>query len=223
MKYLKSLNEIAGGNIEINNDIKDHLSQYPFLDYSIRDLDDGVMLTFGRASSVGYIKGLLDPYIIKIIEKKPIKIKVTGNKKMDDYSRFKNKPIIGNLIKIDFPHFRIKSLPAKSDTGATVSSLHSDTINVNLKKGTVTFKPLDAKYDQFKNRTYTFPLEAQIRVQSSNGDEEIRPMIKLDIIIDEKKYQTYFTLANREELEYPVLLGKDLLSNFLIDAGIKED
>jgi len=64
-------------------------------------------------------------------------------------------------------------------------------------------------------------LYSEIKVQSSNGDEEARPLIKMDIEIKGKVMESYFSLADRKELEFPVLIGKDVLSGkFLINPGI---
>lgn len=212
--------EAYNPHMEINNEIKDFLSQYPYLQYNIKDLEDGVELSFGKGIGVKYIKNLLDPYKINLTSKDPIIIKVTGKKNVDRFDDYKGKIIIGNIETINIPKLGIKDLPIKIDSGATTSSLHVEYLKKDNQKNTVTFIPLDDRFDQYNKRTYTMPMEAQIRVQSSNGDNEGRPMIKLDIELKGKTIKTYFTLADRKELEYPILIGKDILSgNFLVDAA----
>lgn len=219
MKHIK-IYEIHSPNLELNNEIKDHLSQFPYLGYSITDLDDGLEINFGKGIGIKYVKGILDPYHIKVINKNPLKLKLTGKKNVDRFEEFKGKTLIGNIENIDIDKLKIKALASKIDTGATTSSLHCEYIKINNDSNKVTFIPLDDSYDEYTGQKITLPLESTIRVQSSNGDHEARAMIKVDIELKGKTVETYFTLSNREELEYPVLIGKDILSgNFIVDAS----
>lgn len=209
-------------SLELNNEVKDHLSQFPFLAYNVKDLDDGVEITFSKdLKNIKYLKGLLDPYKIKILSKSPIKFKIFSKKNIDNYKDYQNRTIIQNVEAIDFPELKIKGLKVKVDTGATCTSLGVSFLKINRQTKKVTFIALNDKYEQYTGEKITLPLESEIRVQSSNGDEESRPLIKTDIVIKDKTYECFMTLANRDELEYPVLLGKDILSgNFLINPGI---
>lgn len=207
-------------NLELNNEVKHHLSQFPYLSYSVKDLDDGLELSFEKGLKPKYVIGLLDPYKVKVLVKEPLKLKLTGKKKIDKFQDFQGKTVIGNIEQINFPQFNMKQIPSKIDSGATTSSIHVSYLKKDLKNKKVTFILLDERFDAYTGKQITLPLDSTIRVQSSNGEDEARPMIKLDIELKGKLLETYFTLTDREELEYPILIGKDILSgNFIIDAA----
>lgn len=91
-----------------------------------------------------------------------------------------------------------KKISAKIDTGATKSS-----INISLAK------KLGLTKDIWEIK----------KINSANG-EEYRPVIKSKIKIKNKKLPIKFTLTNRSNLKYPVLIGRDILKrNFLVDVS----
>lgn len=58
-------------------------------------------------------------------------------------------------------------------------------------------------------------------IHIGSGNKEDRPVVLFDIIFDGKKYTDVpFSLADRTENEYPVLIGKDFISKIdkLIDV-----
>lgn len=58
-------------------------------------------------------------------------------------------------------------------------------------------------------------------IHIGSGNKEERPVVLFDIIFDGKKYTDVpFSLADRTENEYPVLIGKDFISKIdkLIDV-----
>jgi hypothetical protein len=209
-------------NMDLNNDIKNHLSQFPYLSYTIKDDGAAVIYTFNKDVSLKYAKGVLDPFKIEILGSDPVKIRIVSKKPVDSYEEFKGKVLIGSTEKIDIPTLKLKDIDVKVDSGASCSSLHCSWIHVDRNKKKVSFIPLDKSYKQFNNTKFVFPLMEEVNVQNSGGEQESRPLIKLDIIIKGKTYETFFSLTNREELEYPILIGRDIISgNFLIDVGIK--
>lgn len=206
-------------NMDFDNEVKNHLSQFPYLSYTIKEEDGGMVITFNKDVSLTYAKGLLDPFKIEIKNEFPVKLKVISKKPVDSFEEYKGKMIIGPTEKIDIPTLGLKGLAVKVDSGATCSSLHCSAIHVDKKTKKVSFVPLDKSYPQFNNKRFTLPLMEEVRVQSSNGQEEARPLVKVDIIIKGKTYETFFSLTNREELEFPILLGRDILGRFLIDTS----
>lgn len=206
--------------MDLNNEVKDHLSQFPYLSYTFKEEDGGIILTFNKDVSLKYAKGLLDPFKIEVKNEFPVKFKIISKKLVDTFEEFKGKMIIGSTEKIDIPTLGFKSLDSKIDSGATCSSLHCSWIHVDRKNKKVSFVPLDKSYSQFNSKKFTLPLTEEVKVQNSGGDEESRPLVKVDIVIKGKTFETFFSLTNREELEYPILIGRDVISgNFLIDVG----
>ena len=220
MSHLKTF-ELYNANMELKNDVRHHLSQFPHLKYSINDTGDVLKITFSKSIHLDYkyYKGLLDPYKSDVISKmNPVRLELTGKKNLDSYTIFKDKTIVSNIESIDIPSLDINKLEVKIDTGATVSSIHSNHIKIDGNK--VQFSPLDDRFTQFNGKMYKADLEDQIKVQSSNGEDEERPLIILEIILKGKKVKGFFTLSDRKELEYPILIGKDILSgNFIVDPA----
>jgi len=62
-------------------------------------------------------------------------------------------------------------------------------------------------------------------IHIGSGNKEERPVVLFDIIFDGKKYKDVpFSIADRSENEYPVLVGKDFVSKIdkLIDVDKEE-
>ena len=57
-------------------------------------------------------------------------------------------------------------------------------------------------------------------VRSSNGEQQERHVVEADVVIAGQVIRTEFTLADREAMNFPVLLGRRLLrGNFLVDVA----
>jgi hypothetical protein len=130
------------------------------------------------------------------------------------------KIIIGRKDHADLPTFGLKNVPVKIDTGAYSSSIHCDHITLIeegdekcLKVeffGTETEEAPIVVFDSFETK----------KVRSSTGQEEIRYFVKGDIVLFGKKYQTMFSLSERLNMRYPILLGRKLLKNkFIVDSS----
>lgn len=135
-----------------------------------------------------------------LVEKDPKTLKIIGN---------------STLIKI----CDIKNIPAKIDTGATISSVWASNINVNNKKQLefCLFAPESDLYtgekivvDEFKVR----------QVRNSTGQESVRYLVTLPSVIKGKKIRASYTLADRSRNDFPVLIGRRaLLGKFLVDVS----
>lgn len=63
------------------------------------------------------------------------------------------------------------------------------------------------------------PITRTTRIKSSHGDS-VRPVIKAELEIKNKKIQTSFNLTNRSHMKCPVLIGKEVLKKgFIIDPS----
>lgn len=130
----------------------------------------------------------------------------------------KNRKTIGRIDKADFPDLGIENLEVKIDTGAYRSSLHCETAE-EVNKGNV---PILVYTLLHNGKTYKFETAHFSRktVKSSTGIPEERFMIETSIVLFQHTYATSFSLSNRENMKYPVLLGRTLLSrNFLVDTA----
>ena len=221
MAIIQLFENYNSGSMELKNEVQEHLSQLPYLAYDIKEEGSKVIIKFNDDTTANFAIGLLDPFEKKLTSKKPTTITVSKKKALDNFDEYKNKIIIENIEKVNFPNLNIKDLEVKIDTGATTSSIHCTNIKVDREGKKVSFIALDDTYDEYTGKTITLPLYSEIKVQSSNGDEEARPLVKMDIEIKGKVMESYFSLADRKELEFPVLIGKDVLSGkFLVNPGI---
>ncbi len=135
------------------------------------------------------------------------------------------KILIGSLDVLDFPEFGLFDLPCKIDTGAQTSALHCHRVRIIESEGKeiIAFKLLDPKHKYYEDKEYRSADFQERRVRSSSGHAEYRYVIKTNIVLFNKVYRTEFTLADREKMSYPVLIGCRLLKdNFVVDVALKD-
>lgn len=134
----------------------------------------------------------------------------------------KKLQLIGTTDCIDFIDAEIENLPCKIDTGASISAIHADRIRIIEKNGVdyLSFKLLDKKHPKFNNKEIITPNFTEKRIKNSFGEAENRYLVKLKIKVFDKVYNSSFTLTNRKQMTYPVLLGKKFLKGkFLVDVS----
>lgn len=125
----------------------------------------------------------------------------------DDFS------LVGSVDKITIKYFNDeKPVDARIDTGAEYSSINGSDIDMN--DDTISFT--------FGDYRYRFSLLKSVKIVAANGKEK-RPIIRLDIVIDEKVlHNVEFTVNDRGELNYDVLLGRRCLAqaNVLVNPAL---
>ena len=96
------------------------------------------------------------------------------------------------------PSGKKKRVLARIDTGATTSSIDVDLAAI-LRMG---------------------PIIGTRLIKSASGSS-IRPVIEAEIEVKGKQISTEFTIADRTEMKYPILIGQNILenNNFLIDPS----
>ena len=132
------------------------------------------------------------------------------------------KHIIGRKEVVSFPQFGLEGIQAKIDTGAYTSSLHCDSIHEHDGKLEFTLvHPAEQKAEKYQ---FVFDVFRKKGIKSSNGALEERYLIKTKITLLGNTYTGEFSLANRSEMKYPVLIGRKLLKNrFLVDVSISNE
>ncbi|SOD95482.1 ATP-dependent zinc protease family protein [Spirosoma fluviale] len=134
----------------------------------------------------------------------------------------KPKQIIGMTDLVDFPDLGLYDIQAKVDTGAFTSALHCKDIRLVKSGGKrkLSFWLIDKtglparkfRSDQFSQRM----------IRNSFGVAELRYVIQTRIVLFGRTIRAEFTLADREQLKNPVLLGRKLLRNrFIVDVSQK--
>lgn len=132
----------------------------------------------------------------------------------------KEKTIIGRVEAVYFVDFEMGPLEAKVDTGAYSSSIHC--FGVEERDGVLYFSlvdPDDPKQGTKEQHTSEY---SQTVVKSSNGERQRRYKVATTIQLGGKQFKTVFTLAERNEMKYSVLLGrKAIQKSFLVDVTKK--
>ena len=129
--------------------------------------------------------------------------------------------IIGRAEKIDFVGIAL-GVPAKIDSGAYRSAVHASDIkevkqvdDKKVLKFNLFGHPCSPVKRPFETDQYT-----RLDVRSSNGATETRYEITLKIKIGSRIFNTSFTLADRSQTVYPVLIGrKALKKRFMVDVN----
>lgn len=127
---------------------------------------------------------------------------------------------LGRSDRVDLPGLELENIHAKIDTGAYTCSLHCSSNEV--VNGVLEFVLLDEEHQEFTGRKYYFKKYDQREIKNSFGEAEVRYVIKTKIKIFGRVIRAEFSLSNRGNLKFPVLLGRKILRNrFLIDVTKK--
>ncbi len=130
--------------------------------------------------------------------------------------------MIGRREFVDFPELKVFRVEAKIDTGAYTSSIHCSDINVKTIDGeqTLCFKLFDNLHPEFSENILQFNEFSKKKIKNSFGEMEERYVIKTMIRIGHKNIRTTLSLSDRENMRYPVLIGRRLLKGkFIIDVN----
>ncbi len=113
--------------------------------------------------------------------------------------KYKKKTVVGlvELVKVTGPSGKTKEVLARIDSGATKSSIDVK-LAAELSLGPV--------------------LKAKI-VKSASG-KSLRPVVAARIFLADTEFKTDFTIADRADMKYRVLIGQNILKKgFLIDPA----
>lgn len=128
--------------------------------------------------------------------------------------------VIGRAEKADIPQITDKKIPVKIDTGAKTSSIWAHKVkDTDAGLEVIFFGPksnlYDGKVHLFDKGTYDIT-----QITNSFGDVEFRYRLKLKIRLGRKLINGTFTLSDRGNMIYPVLIGRRLLLNkFIVDIS----
>ena len=130
--------------------------------------------------------------------------------------------MIGSVEWCRFPKLGIPAVKARVDSGAKTSTIQADRIQLFTKDGQEWVK-FDVNPIQ-DNRSITIPCETRVTgrksVKNTSGITEERLVIQTAMTIGEHKLTVDLTLANRDAMEFRMLLGRDAFMNsFLVDVA----
>ncbi|WP_424492587.1 ATP-dependent zinc protease [Salinimicrobium sp. GXAS 041] len=127
------------------------------------------------------------------------------------------KRMIGRYDRADFPDLHLNDISVKVDTGAYTSSIHCD--NITEEEGVLKCTFLDEEHPLYNGREFTFTDYDIVFVKSSNGMVQKRYQIQTKITIFDRTYKISLSLSARQEMRFPVLLGRKFLTKkFIVDT-----
>ncbi|MDF1817263.1 MAG: RimK/LysX family protein [Immundisolibacteraceae bacterium] len=133
------------------------------------------------------------------------------------------KPVTGIVIagwleRIAFPghDFLVK---AKLDTGAKTSSIYAKDIT-RFERKNEPWVGFTLVMEDTRNRVHQLimeePLQRNVLIKNHDGDHDDRPVVELEICFNGYLHQAEFTLADRHQFHYPVLLGRRFLGGVAV-------
>lgn len=128
--------------------------------------------------------------------------------------------IIGRAELVGFPELALKRVPAKVDTGADSSAIWASDIRLD-KSGKLSFVLFDKASEFYSGDRVDADEYERVVVASANG-QQIRYKVKLLVEVGGRQIRGWFTLADRAQLTYPVLIGRRTLhKKFVVDVSRK--
>ena len=124
-------------------------------------------------------------------------------------------PIVGAIEWVRVQPSGLK-LEARIDTGADTTSIHADHIQLLEKDGkryvrfTLT-DPYTGQSVELERR-----LRRKVLIKQTSGPSERRFVVKLWVTMGETKELIEVTLSDRSDFEYPLLLGRNFLTDTVI-------
>jgi hypothetical protein len=128
--------------------------------------------------------------------------------------------IIGRLEHIALPGLGVERVEAQIDTGAYRSALHYQRLRVRTVDGQ---KRLTVVFQMGgRRKTKVFKVYKRVTVKSSNGETSRRYLISTRVRLNGFTVRTQFTLFDRSDMKYQVLLGRKFLrGRFVVDVSGK--
>ena len=107
-------------------------------------------------------------------------------------------------------------LKARIDTGASTTSLGVQSMETYERDGSrwVRFTLLDPVRET--EVTLERPVERTVRIKREDGGTEKRPVVQLEITMGDTRRTREVTLNNRDQFEYPALVGRNFLDGFAV-------
>ncbi len=130
----------------------------------------------------------------------------------------KNELVLGWREWVGLPDWGISAIKAKVDTGARTSSLHALDAEPFALKGApfVRFLLLPVQRSLAMTQEIVAPVVDRRRVKSSTGQAQDRIVIRLALQLGPRLVETEATLANRRDMKFRMLLGRNSLQELIV-------
>jgi D-alanine-D-alanine ligase-like ATP-grasp enzyme len=125
---------------------------------------------------------------------------------------------VGRVEQVKIPELHDRAIPARIDSGATISSLwvsHAQETPQGLE-----FILFDTTSPLYTGERHTVSDYSTHIVSSSMGQVQTRYKIQLIVSLKGRKVRASFTLADRSTQAYPILIGRNILRNkYIVDVA----
>ncbi len=111
-----------------------------------------------------------------------------------------------------------RNLKARIDTGALSSSLNATDVQAFERDGNdwIRFRVPDEDHADGGD-VYEAPLVRRVKIRQASAEElERRPVVLLQVRMGDHVEETEFNLTNRENMLYPLLLGRNFLRDVMV-------
>ena len=125
------------------------------------------------------------------------------------------KRVLGRRELIDFPGFGLVGIEAKVDTGAFTSAIHCTDIHIKTDPAgqpVLQVHLLDPDHSDWHGQPLVFNAFALRDIRSSNGEVQERYVIRAVVRLHGEDFEAEFSLSDRSDMKFPVLLGRSLLA-----------
>lgn len=133
--------------------------------------------------------------------------------------------IVGKEEWCVFSQLKIPAIRARIDSGAKTSSIQATEIQLTDKNNEewVSFIVHPLQRNSAVKITCSAKVEDRRSIKGSFGVAEERIIIKTPVTIGEDTFDIELSLANRNTMEFKMLLGREALTNrYLINPAIKQ-
>lgn len=129
-----------------------------------------------------------------------------------------SKMTVGWKEEAKLSELNIDPIKVKVDTGAKTSSLHAFDVQSFEENGVTYVKFKTSPYKRHPKKTISCQSEVidYRKITSSNGQTQLRYVIRTPITIGNQTWDIDLTLANREKMRYKMLLGREAMKNITV-------
>jgi hypothetical protein len=126
--------------------------------------------------------------------------------------------VVGWREWASLPELGIAQVEAKIDTGARTSALHANSIEAFERDG-ARWVRFDVTGEAASVPWHEAPVADRRSIRSSNGETEVRYVIRTALSLAGRVWPVEISLTNRERMELPMLIGRAALAGrVLVDA-----
>lgn len=127
--------------------------------------------------------------------------------------------LVGWREWVALPAFGIGAIKAKADTGARTCAMHAESLQRHNVAGTpmIGFRVFPFRGDRVTSVSVEAVLVGERLVRSSDGDAQMRPIVRTTLEIAGLEREIELSLARRDLMGFRMLLGRVALGGMLVD------